>query len=115
MLPTKLCYIPPRAESGSQGKQSCFESITVASTKKKKKSHLALCLFDLVTFKLSFGVLQPFIFCPSLILPAQPPSLLHSDSLVPFQAKLVWTAAVLTGPLFCWPAGVSLHVRHYLT
>lgn len=28
---------------------------------KKKKSHLALCLFDLVTFKPLFGMLEPFI------------------------------------------------------
>lgn len=53
----------------------------MASTEKKKqkkKSHLASCLFDLVTFKPLFGVLEPFIFCLSLILPAWPLSPLHS-------------------------------------
>lgn len=44
----------------------------------QKTEHLALCLFDLVTFKPLLGVLDLFIFRPSLLLPAQLVSPLHS-------------------------------------
>lgn len=83
------------------------------------KSGLASCLFDLITFKPLFGVLDPFIFCghhrsPLFCIPLMS----ELTSSFRFKHKLVWTdEAAITVHItpFFWPGGVSLHMRHYLT